>query len=434
MRIAILSLGTLGDIQPHVALGVGLQAAGHQVRLISHADFRELASSRGLDFCALGKNSRAWHRTDAGNRMIAAGTNPFEFMSGFGGLQECLLDHVAHECLDGVRGVDLLLSSMTAVFLGHAVAEKCHMPLCLTSLQPTAPTCYQANCLFPELPAWWPMPWIYNMATHALFGECFWQLCRSAVNRLRVRTLGLPPFPLLGPARLLTSMPTLHAYSPSVVPLPGDWGAHHHVTGYWFLERSASWQPPAELVDFLESGPKPVCVGFGSMHSTDPAALTRLVLEALERSGQRGILLTGWGGLGTLELSKDVLITQAVPHDWLFPRVAAVVHHGGAGTTAACLRAGVPAVHVPFMADQTYWARRVYSLGAGPAPIGVKKLRAETLAAAIREAVAGPEHRAKAAELARKIHAEDGVVRAVQVIDVLGSRRARARRRLVGTA
>jgi sterol 3beta-glucosyltransferase len=434
MRIAILALGTRGDVQPHVALGLGLQAAGHTVRLIAHADFRELAGWHGLELCALEETSCAWHQTAAGNRMIGAGSNPFVFMSGYGGLQDTLLERVAQECLDSVRGVDLLLAASTALFLGDAVAQKCHVPMYLTSLQPTAPTCYQANCLFPEMPDWGPLTWLYNLATHAVFGECFWQNCRAAVNRLRTRALGLPPFPWLGPARLLTSVPTLHGYSTAVVPTPRDWGGHHHMTGYWFLDRPPDWRPARELVDFLESGPKPVCVGFGSMHSTDTAAMTRLVCEALRASGQRGILLTGWGGLESVTRDNSIFVAQAVAHDWLFPRVAAVVHHAGAGTTAACLRAGVPSISVPFMADQTYWARRVHALGAGPAPIRVKNLRAETLAAAIHQAVTDPRYRSKAAQLSQRIKAEDGIGTAVQVIHALATRRSRRRRSLAARA
>jgi sterol 3beta-glucosyltransferase len=153
------------------------------------------------------------------------------------------------------------------------------------------------------------------------------------------------------------------------------------------------------------------------MHDRDAAAATALVLDALRRAGQRGVLQTGWGALGEVPRSDRVFPVGPVPHDWLFPRVAAAVHHGGAGTVAAALRAGVPSVLVPFMADQPFWARRVFARGAAPAPIPRQRLTAERLAAAVRSAVTDPETRRRAAELGAKVRADDGVARAVEVFE-----------------
>jgi len=174
------------------------------------------------------------------------------------------------------------------------------------------------------------------------------------------------------------------------------------------------WQPPRELVHFLEAGPPPVCVGFGSMPNPNVRETTNLVVRALSRAGQRGILLTGWGGLGDARGSEDVFLIEFVPHDWLFPNTAAVVHHGGAGTTAAALRAGVPSIVIPFMADQPFWGRRVFELGAGPKPIPRRGLSVDRLADAVRVAVEDQAMRARAVALGRQIDAEDGVARAVE--------------------
>jgi UDP:flavonoid glycosyltransferase YjiC (YdhE family) len=189
------------------------------------------------------------------------------------------------------------------------------------------------------------------------------------------------------------------------------------MTGYWFLDRPQGWQPPAALVDFLQAGPPPVVVGFGSITVRDPEETTVLVLSALRAARQRGLLLTGWGGLSQADLPDDVFKLEAVPHDWLFPRAAAVVHHGGAGTTAAALRAGVPSIVVPNFMDQPFWAQRVVALGAGPRPIPRNRLNAARLSAALRAAVEDESFRARAAAVGRRLRAEDGVGRAVEAFE-----------------
>lgn len=209
----------------------------------------------------------------------------------------------------------------------------------------------------------------------------------------------------------------LYGFSPLVLPRPADWPAWYRLTGYWFLDRPTGWTPPPRVVEFLAAGPPPVYVGFGSMVPRDPAATTGLVLGALRRAGVRGILATGWMGETAQPLPHHVLALDDIPHDWLFPRVAAVVHHGGAGTTAAALRAGRPAVVVPFFADQPFWAQRVAALGVGPTPIPHRRLTLDGLAAAIRTAVRDGEIAQRALALGDGLRAEDGVADAVATIN-----------------
>jgi sterol 3beta-glucosyltransferase len=208
----------------------------------------------------------------------------------------------------------------------------------------------------------------------------------------------------------------LSAYSPTVIPHPSDWPAHVHVTGYLFLDGQPDWQPSPELQAFLDAGDPPVSVGFGSMAGRNPEQLAGLVVDALARSGRRGILLTGWGGLRAARVPENVFVVDAAPHSWLFPRMAAVVHHGGAGTTAEGLRAGVPNVIVPFVFDQPFWGARVQTLGLGPQPIPQKKLTADRLAQAIDSVVTDPGMRRRASSCGKAIRAEDGVGNAVAVI------------------
>ena len=231
--------------------------------------------------------------------------------------------------------------------------------------------------------------------------------------------LGLETLPLLEPFGDLDRQQQLllYAYSAAVAPPPPDWGKWIEVTGYWFLDRPTDWRPPPALAAFLDEGPPPVCIGFGSMTNRDPTELARTVARALDLTGQRAVVLTGWGGLPPGELPREIFAIDSVPHDWLFPRVAAVVHHGGAGTTAAGLRAGVPTIIVPFFADQFFWGKRVFDLGVGPRPIPRKRLDADTLATAIWAATTDPDMHGRASALSERIRAEDGVARAVATFE-----------------
>jgi sterol 3beta-glucosyltransferase len=247
----------------------------------------------------------------------------------------------------------------------------------------------------------------------------------KATNDFRAKVLDLPPlgrFPDLLVRADGSPVPIIYPYSPHLLPVPDDFPPHVHVTGSWFLDRPADWQPDPELVRFLEAGPAPVYVGFGSMGGSGGLERAKVVLEALEKSGQRGLIASGWGGLKASELPPSVFMLESVPHDWLFPKVSAVVHHGGAGTTAAGLRAGKPTVICPFLGDQPFWGRLVYERGVGPQPIPQGKLTAARLTEAIRIATQDAAMRRRAEALGQKIRAEDGVARAVEVVNgILGA-------------
>jgi sterol 3beta-glucosyltransferase len=214
-----------------------------------------------------------------------------------------------------------------------------------------------------------------------------------------------------------SDIPVLHGHSEAVLPRPDDWPQTAHVTGYWFLDVDVDWTPPAELAAFLGADPPPVYVGFGSMSGRDPERLARTVVEALQIAGLRGIIATGWGGLEAGDLPETIFAIDEAPHAWLFPRMAAVVHHGGAGTTAAGLRAGKPTIVVPFFADQPFWGSRVHGIGAGPKPIPRRRLTAQSLAAAMREATGSQDMIAAASQIGERIRSEDGVANAVSLIE-----------------
>jgi sterol 3beta-glucosyltransferase len=419
MRITLLTIGTRGDVQPYVALGLGLQADGHEVRLATHAPFEALIRSRGLDFSPVEGDPRHFVATPAGQAFLRAGRHPWANLQRLARLAAPGLQRVLDDCWQACQGTEAILASVLAGYAGDAIAERLGRASTAAYLQPVTPTRAFPSSLFPRLPPWMPGGrHAYNRLTYVLDEFLAWVLFRHPINRARQAVLQLPPVPALSSWRRRWAQrdPVLYGYSPTVLPKPPDWRARIDVTGYWFLPPRADWQPPAALAKFLGSGPPPVYVGFGSMAGPQAAATTALVVRALARAEQRGVLLSGWGGLGRADLPEHIMPMDAVPHDWLFRQLAAVVHHGGAGTTAAGLRAGVPSIVIPFMGDQPFWGARVYQLGAGPRPIPRSHLSVDRLAAAIRTAVTDPEMRARAAALGAQIRAEDGVARAVEAV------------------
>lgn len=417
MRITIPTTGSRGDIQPYIALGRGLQARGHRVRLATHADFEGQARKHGLDFFPIEPGGLALQSTATAGRMLRADGDPFRFLCEFTRLRRPLVADLMNRCRQACADADLVLLSPTALLVTLSVAEKLRLPTCWTSLPPNSPSRYLPNSFFPPAPEWLPGRGAYNILTHFATAEMLWQLMRTSINRARREVLGLPAFPFLGPtAAVLGQRVRLYGYSPLVVPPPADWGLEHQVTGFWVLDEAVN-QLPAGLADFLAAGPPPVYVGFGSNRNANPRETTRLVLRALERTGQRGVLATGCGGLERMDGSDRIFAVESVPHEWVFPRMAAVVHHGGAGTTGAALRAGVPSFAVPSMCDQPFWARRTHELGAGPPPLPHSRLTAERLAARIRAAVADSRYRETAVRIGGRLRAEDGVARAVEVFE-----------------
>jgi sterol 3beta-glucosyltransferase len=255
----------------------------------------------------------------------------------------------------------------------------------------------------------------HNVLAGLAMLEVIWLWYSPFVNEYR-KSLGLPTYSATSFYRVLRSTPMLGAYSPRLIPHPADWPDSAHVTGYFFLDTTADWQPSSELHTFLEAGDPPVYIGFGSMAGRNPEQLARLSIDALARSGQRGLLLTGWGGLRPESVPDHVFVIDAAPHSWLFPRMAAVVHHGGAGTTAEGLRAGVPNVIVPFILDQPFWGARIKAMGLGPDPIPHKRLTVDRLANAIKIAVTDPGIRQRAGSCGAALRAENGPGNAAAII------------------
>ncbi|MFZ0492606.1 MAG: glycosyltransferase [Acidimicrobiia bacterium] len=418
MRITINAFGSRGDVQPYVALGRALNAAGHDVRITTNCVFEDFVRDHGLDFSPMKGDPKEVLLKQA---IADLGNNPIRVNRWIVRNFRPVMDDVFRATLEGAQGADVLLNSALS-FAGWHVAEMLSIPAIAAYLQPATPTRAFHGVSSPRPPVWLPFKGLYNLLSAKLANQFFFAMTRHLTNRSRAEILGLPPLSAAsywGIDGASAPVPILYGYSPSVIPKPPDWGDSQQVTGYWFLDDAQNYDPPSDLTAFLESGPPPVYVGFGSMVDDERDEITRVVVAALGRSRQRAILLSGWGDLGSAELPDSIFRVDSVPHDWLFPRMAAIVHHGGAGTTAAGLRAGVPAVIVPFTVDQPFWGWRVHELGVGPKWIMRKELTAERLATAIDQAVHDQAMARRAEELSRKIQAEDGLGLAVSLVEQL---------------
>ncbi len=415
MRIAIIALGTRGDVQPYIALGKGLKAALHEVRLITHENFGTLVSSHGLEFWSVKGDVQAVMETPEMRDLLEKGN--FLAITAYTAKasQQAAIDW-AYDGLVACQGVDLLIAGVGGLYVALSLAEKLSIPFLQAYIFPFTPTKAFPAILLPQSIS--RLGGTVNRLSHHLFRQMMWQGFQQADRLARQQVLNLPPAPFWGPysSAALRQYPILYGFSSSVIPQPSDW-KNTQVTGYWFLDEAADWTPPAALIEFLDGGTPPVYIGFGSMGSRKPAETADLVLAALERTGQRGILLSGWGGLSQANLPDTVHMVESISHSWLFPRMAAVVHHGGAGTTAAGLRAGVPAIVIPFFGDQLFWGQQVAKLGVGTAPIPRKQLTVELLAQAIHRAVTDPVMIQRAARLGARIQGEAGITNAVRVIE-----------------
>ncbi|SIO58336.1 UDP:flavonoid glycosyltransferase YjiC, YdhE family [Singulisphaera sp. GP187] len=408
MRIVMIATGSWGDVRPNVVLGQALQRVGYEVLLVAAEEFREWVEGRGVLFAGLSFNMKA---------MLDAQVNSIGLLKKLHLMREMTQTTVqmGKETADVVREGDAVLVNEGVLALVSGILEKKKVRFIHINLQPWVPTS-EFSGMAPLPPAWLPIQeGTYNLWSGALVRRGQWLAMGKIGNRLRTDFLGMPKQTWAKHHAMLESTPSLLLVSPQVLQPPADWRPQNRVTGYLFDDDSG-WEPPQNLLDFMAEGEKPVFIGFGSMRERKPEDTTRLFLDAAKQAGKRTILLSGWAGIGTSNLPKNVFLLKYAPQSWLFPRMAAVVHHGGAGTTAAGLRAGVPSLVVPVMSDQPFWGRRVHQLGAGTEPIPRPKLTASNLAAAIIEATTNRAMQEKAVELGTKIRAEDGVSQAVSAV------------------
>jgi UDP:flavonoid glycosyltransferase YjiC (YdhE family) len=410
MHITLLTAGSRGDTQPYLALGAGLKRAGYDVRVAAAQNFDDFVGGYGLDFAPISVDFSQILSGEGAGPQVGRGPELLKTLRFFSRTLGPLMEQLGRDMLAACQGTDAIFSAVP--LLTEDIALALNLPYVQCSLFPFAPTREFSHPFVPQkVPRW------LNRFTFTFGEQAAWQMFRRTINRFRQDALDRPPVGMGGRFREIEAAryPTLYGISPQIIPPPRDWTDNIQVTGYWLPDPDPDWHPPQDLLAFLDAGPPPVYVGFGSMPDSDPDRLTKIVVEGLALAGQRGIVLAGWAGMGEIDLPETIYKLDYAPFEWLFPRLAAVVHHGGAGTTGQGARSGVPSLVVPFGGDQFFWGRRISQLGVGPDPLPRKRLTAERLARAIQVATSDESMRERAAALGEKIRAEDGVRQAVSI-------------------
>ncbi|HBF29118.1 glycosyltransferase [Rhizobium sp.] len=418
MQIVILTIGTEGDVRPLVALGLGLKAEGHQVRVATDQSCEKLVVDHGLEFAPLNGDFMSWMRKD--KSLQKSGLATLAMARAF--QQQLLLmsQMWPEQGCAAAAGADLLIGNGMVFFLAAALGEMFNIPVIETQLVPTMPAEHPPIIPLPK--SMQSLPQSVNVGLGHLTRQLIWHVYRPAYNQGVRPKLGLKPYPFWGPYYSKGFQhPKLLAYSPNLVEPRKTWPSLIQTTGSWVLEGRDAWEPPAELMRFLDAGPAPVYIGFGSMFHHDAASFTAMIRKAVDDAGKRVVLATGWGGLN-LEPGAEqdkIMSIGHVPHDWLFPRMALAVHHGGAGTTHAATRAGIPSVVVPVFGDQPFWAGRLEKLGVAPPALPRETLTAVDLTKAIKMAD-NPTMRRRAADVGRRLQAEHGVQNAINALRAFG--------------
>jgi UDP:flavonoid glycosyltransferase YjiC (YdhE family) len=379
------------------------------VKVVTFQAFESFVRDYGLDFAAVSGDLASLMTMDWTQSQIESGGKSMVSLSSIAQDAEGLLVQLMTDCLQACQGVEALVGSVVSGLAGQAIAQKLGVPYCSTYLQPLDRTSAFPNSfsLFPMPPRWFLVgKREYNWTTHVLSARLFWLLFGKVLNRARQKALHLPAF------SRKQRYPTLYGYSPTVLPKPANWDDRITVTGYWFLDQAENWEPPVQLV--VPNGKLPISIGFGSMAGRSAKKVLPLFLEEASRLGQRAVLLAKPEDVEGLTLLENVFCIESVPHDWLFPRMAAVAHHGGAGTSGAAFRAGVPQIVLPFIADQHFWAQQIAELGVGTKPFKHKKLSLEQALQAVKTVTKDQAMRKRARLLGEKVQQEHGVDEAVQ--------------------
>ncbi len=412
--ITLLTSGTLGDVLPYIALGKGLIEAGYNVRVAAPREFANLIQNHHVPFTPFDGNPTDLLIEQGDSTPMTLGTNPIRSLQAtqeFLRKARPLYRHMLHTAAEACRGSDLLIHGLPTLWGAH-IAEGLGIPAIRANLQPLTPTREFPSAL---LPFRFSLSGIGNWLSHWTVTQATWLSWRSEINHARHVDFGLAPAQLLDPTLKADSTQplTLNAFSEIVVPRPKDWNEKQVITGYWRIKEETSERVNelGGVQRFIDSAKNPIAIGFGSPGTQGYLSMLE---EALNLADAQAVLTLPEKYHREIK-SKNIFPIAYVPHDWLYKRVKAAIHHGGAGTTSASLHAGIPTITMPLAIDQFFWGERIQKLGVGLS-IPQRKLNAENLAQAITEALHNKEMQTQAKIISEALNKEDGITVAVSQI------------------
>ncbi len=408
--ITIICAGSRGDFQPYIALAVELKKLGKAVRIAGFHEFEDFVRGYGVDYAPIEADYEKLGVDPELLKQAQSADNPLKMLFAFNKMKKYGV-MVADKTYAALEGSDLIVYHPGST-IGYFAAQEMGIPSVLATPFPMHGT----NEYLSVVTYGKAKPTVFNKKlSYRMVQGMLWLASSSTVKGYWKTKFGRLPNRFGSPyERISKQHPALVSCSNHVFPRPRDWNENIHQSGYWFVEEPKEYTPPKALEDFLAAGEKPVYIGFGSVfHSDQKDAFIKLIGEAMKKRGKRAVI----SGMGEIPgLPDNLLAIGSTPHSWLFPRVSAVCHHGGAGTTAAGFQAGIPSVIVPFSNDQFAWAHRAYDLGVGSAPVYKKNLTADRLAHAIEEALQ-ENVIMRAKKLAQNIAKENGAADCAKIIE-----------------
>lgn len=409
MRVAILCLGSQGDVRPFIALGVALKADGHKVTILANFPNDKLCIDNDLNFIPLAGDLTAVVNSKTSDVRLGK----IQVVKQLNLILKNAIREQFGVLSKELRNVDAVIYH-PAVLAAEHVIEAFNIPSVRVHFQPDIRSRHYACCIFPP---GMPLKRWSNLASHFLAAQIFWLPLRGTINEWRTKVLGLKKLGMLSPTSYAPfyKIPKLIAVSKALVPPAPDWPDNVHVTGYAQLSKAAEWTAPASLQKFLSAGPAPLYIGFGSLTECCDEKMSAAILAVIEEMGVRTILSGPFAHIKKEFLPEHIFWIDSAPHDWLFPKVSAVVHHGGSGTTHAGLYAGKPALIVPFVLDQFHWADAINRQGLGPKSIPAKKFTQGRFRQALQDLLNNSSYSARATKASYQVQAEQGVKQAVEI-------------------
>jgi sterol 3beta-glucosyltransferase len=408
LHLIIATIATRGNVQPYVALGKVLRQRGHVVTVATHEDYRSLVETNSLNFRSVCGSYHELLASPHGKTWINSSTNPIAFMKGAKKLLDPLMESWIEQFDSAFEDADCAVVHAYAIPALTAL-ERRNIPKVIVFPSPAAiPGAMLQSIGMPRIPI------LSSWAERTIFGyllDQLWLVGKEA-QEAYLASHGLAQLTRqIWRENLRRGIGHLHLFSEKVVPRPWDWPPCAEITGYCFLDAESNWKPPNDLTDFIQAGPPPIYVTYGSQSGLDPHTLASITRDALQLTGQRAVVGLRGAGSFISQMSENMFFTENVPYEWLFPQMSTIVHYGGAGTASAALRAGRPSVVIPFYGDQNFWARRLRLLGVCPTPIPKRQLCAERLASALHSVYSVPSYTQRASEISREIRSEDGLNR-----------------------